>query len=505
MYTSYLSEIFRLLQKLFRSDNPNAFYIFLEALEHGNYPYLADRLRAPLKPTRTNSSLLRRQQALHTPQSPTATSLGLHQEISSNIVRKSYCSSARESYSSSTSESYSSSTSETYSGSATTFQCPVAGITYSIAPLNNLAGRAVQHEDLSPPLGIPALSLTGGDIRPPSPPVPTQNHYATGLQLNINSYPVCPEPDRIQTGSTCPSQYPYTIAHTSHTHYNSSERIAVQETNGLRGSPETHAELTSPATSEEEDRTFVKRCHTPPTTRIEVECVQRSAPAPPDVVGDEDTRVVIPDIDEPDSCRTLSDKTETVPSKKRPSLLRKPAIRTDPRKSRLGLNGIKVDDNAQNCQDTVDNGRVTTHTPAEQTEFSETSSCVPTVNNTYTAVMRQKPRAAASAASTAAVVIKTVTLHKQEGHAFGFKFVSAKATERQRYEGDDDYYVTTLTDGTPAKRCGQIHVKDTILELNGQPIKNWPNEQVLDLLKGTNTVTLTLQVFNTHRPTSLYV
>ncbi|XP_060807572.1 membrane-associated guanylate kinase, WW and PDZ domain-containing protein 2 [Amyelois transitella] len=78
-----------------------------------------------------------------------------------------------------------------------------------------------------------------------------------------------------------------------------------------------------------------------------------------------------------------------------------------------------------------------------------------------------------------------VTVTRSEGEGFGFVVISStnKATST----------IGQLIPNSPASRCGLLHVGDTILAINGTPIRNLPHPEVVALIKHSGTtVTLTV-------------
>ncbi|XP_034837035.1 membrane-associated guanylate kinase, WW and PDZ domain-containing protein 2 [Maniola hyperantus] len=78
-----------------------------------------------------------------------------------------------------------------------------------------------------------------------------------------------------------------------------------------------------------------------------------------------------------------------------------------------------------------------------------------------------------------------VTVTRSEGEGFGFVVISStnKATST----------IGQLIPNSPASRCGRLHVGDTIVAINGQPVQNLPHPDVVALIKRSGTsVTLTV-------------
>ncbi|XP_026486739.2 membrane-associated guanylate kinase, WW and PDZ domain-containing protein 1 isoform X2 [Vanessa tameamea] len=78
-----------------------------------------------------------------------------------------------------------------------------------------------------------------------------------------------------------------------------------------------------------------------------------------------------------------------------------------------------------------------------------------------------------------------VTVTRNEGEGFGFVVISStnKATST----------IGQLIANSPAARCGRLHVGDTIVAINGQPVRSLPHPDVVALIKRSGAaVTLTV-------------
>ena len=68
-----------------------------------------------------------------------------------------------------------------------------------------------------------------------------------------------------------------------------------------------------------------------------------------------------------------------------------------------------------------------------------------------------------------------------EDKGFGFKFIHGST--RPRFEGDKDYYVTSVVEGGVADRSGQVEIDDTIKRVNDMDVSDKDFEEVYDLLQ----------------------
>ena len=76
----------------------------------------------------------------------------------------------------------------------------------------------------------------------------------------------------------------------------------------------------------------------------------------------------------------------------------------------------------------------------------------------------------------------------EEDQGFGFKFIHG--SNRPRYNGDMDYYVTEVVANGVADRTGLVGVGDNIKTVNGVSIQEVDFDQVYNLFRtsGSNAV-----------------
>ena len=90
--------------------------------------------------------------------------------------------------------------------------------------------------------------------------------------------------------------------------------------------------------------------------------------------------------------------------------------------------------------------------------------------------------------------IYTVTLRRQSlTEIFGFKFVSGLVPNRERFQGDCDYYISQIVPNSIAGRNLLMKVGDTIVYINGNAAKLTSNDRISKTIKQSLELKLVLQ------------
>ena len=91
-----------------------------------------------------------------------------------------------------------------------------------------------------------------------------------------------------------------------------------------------------------------------------------------------------------------------------------------------------------------------------------------------------------------------VTLIRSSTETFGLKFIHGTSEGRARWENDNEYYVTEVTDGGIASKASRIRKNDTIESVNEIKVSTLDHDDVEDLFCSRLKVKLTLRRYKTN-------
>lgn len=87
-----------------------------------------------------------------------------------------------------------------------------------------------------------------------------------------------------------------------------------------------------------------------------------------------------------------------------------------------------------------------------------------------------------------------------EAVSFGFKFVSARISNRSRFPGDCSFYICHINPYSIADGCDKLRVKDTIVSVNGRKVDKLDYEEVAEIFRKALEVDLVMESY--HDPSS---